>query len=145
MKLQKDLKEFIGLLNSTKVDYLLVGGHAVAYYGFPRFTGDTDFFVGHSPENLLKVGETVKTFGFGSLSDEITNCSPGTVFQLGRPPHRIDLLTKIDGVSFDEAWETRVAAEIDGLEIWMLSKSLLVRNKQASGRPKDLEDIRQLR
>lgn len=142
MKLQKDLREFIELLNSTNVRYVLVGGHAVAYHGFPRFTG---FFIDLTPDNLASIREALSSFGFKSLANELgASLSPGAVFQLGRPPNRIDLLTSIDGVTFEEAWKTRENSVIDGLEVPVLSKKLLIQNKKASGRPKDLEDIRQL-
>jgi hypothetical protein len=145
MKLQKDLREFIELLNSTRIKYVLVGGHAVAYHGFPRFTGDIDFFIDISPSNLAVLAKVLADFGFPALADEITPpLSPGVFFQLGRSPNRIDLLTAIDGVDFDEAWSAREVAEIDGLPVPMLSKKLLIHNKRASGRPKDLEDVRQL-
>ena len=145
MKLQKDLREFIELLNCTKIRYVLVGGHAVAYHGFPRFTGDIDFFIDTSPSNLAALARLLTEFGFPALATEITSSlSPGTFFQLGRSPNRIDLLTAIDGVAFDEAWSSHVSSVIDGLSVPMLSKELLIKNKRASGRPKDLEDVRQL-
>jgi hypothetical protein len=145
MKLQKDLREFIELLNSAKVKYILVGGHAVAHHGFPRFTGDIDLFFDWSAENVGRLSNVLKDFGFESLSLELAaSAKPGMVFQLGRPPYRIDLLPAIDGVSFGEAWSTRERAVLDGLEIFILSKPLLLRNKRASGRAKDLEDLRQL-
>jgi hypothetical protein len=145
MKLQKDLREFIVLLNSTQIKYLLVGGHAVAYHGFPRFTGDIDFFIEHSPPNLAGIAQVLEKFGFPSLAGQMSpTIAAGTIFQLGRPPNRIDLLTAIDGVHFEEAWQQRELANIDGLEIPILSKALLLRNKRASARPKDLEDLRQL-
>ena len=145
MRLQKDLREFIELLNSTKVRYLLVGGHAVAYHGFPRFTGDIDFFIDCSTSNLPLVAKVLVDFGFASLAGQLSPASAaGMVFQLGRPPNRIDLVTAIDDVSFEEAWESRELAAFDGLPVNVLSKPLLIRNKRASGRPKDLEDVRQL-
>ena len=145
MKLQKDLREFIVLLNSTKIKYLLVGGHAVAYHGFPRFTGDIDFFIDLSASNLSALVKVLANFGFPALARQVSpEISPGTFFQLGRPPNRIDLLTAIDGVSFDEAWRSRESAVLDGLEMWVISKQLLIENKRATGRPKDLEDLRQL-
>lgn len=145
MKLQKDLREFIELLNSTKIRYVLVGGHAVAYHGFPRFTGDIDFFIDASFSNLSALATVLTEFGFPALADEMTpSLSPGVFFQLGRSPNRIDLLTAIDGVAFDEAWNTHEMVLIDGLSVPMLSKALLIKNKLASGRPKDLEDVRQL-
>lgn len=144
MKLQKDLREFIELLNSMDVKYVMVGGHAVAHHGFPRFTADIDFFIDCARTNTRKLAEAVTTFGFKSLADDLTSAGPGMVFQLGRPPHRIDLLTSIDGVTFEEAWDSRVAAVVDGLKVPMLSKELLLRNKRSSGRAKDLEDLKQL-
>jgi hypothetical protein len=145
MKLQKDLREFIELLNSTKIKYLLVGGHAVAYHGFPRFTGDMDFFVECSNWNLSALAKLLRDFGFSALADEVMPSTlPGMVFQLGRPPNRIDLLTSIDGVDFEEAWQSRETAVIDGIQVPILSKPMLIRNKRASGRLKDLEDLRQL-
>jgi hypothetical protein len=144
MKLQKDLREFIGLLNSTKIKYLLVGGHAVAHHGFPRFTGDIDFFIEGTRENLELVQVVLRDFGFPSLGQGLLESSPGTLIQLGRPPNRIDLLTTIDGVNFDEAWATKEVALLDDLEVPLISKTLLIRNKKATGRPKDLEDVRQL-
>jgi hypothetical protein len=144
MKLQKDLREFIGLLNSTKIKYLLVGGHAVAHHGFPRFTGDIDFFIGGTRENLELVQVVLRDFGFPSLGQGLLESSPGTLIQLGRPPNRIDLLTAIDGVNFDEAWATKEVALLDDLEVPLISKTLLILNKKATGRPKDFEDVRQL-
>ena len=121
MKLQKDLREFIELLNSTNVKYVVVGGHAVAYHGYPRFTGDTDFFIEYSQRNLESLAEALREFGFASLGAELRSASPGTVFQLGRPPNRIDLLTAIDGVEFADAWANRENATIDGLKVPVLS------------------------
>lgn len=145
MKLQTDLREFIELLNSTKIKYVLVGGHAVAYHGFPRFTADIDFFIDRSPTNLAALGKVLTDFGFPALAGELSpSVEPGTFFQLGRPPNRIDLLTAIDGVTFEEAWQTREIAVIDGLSVPILSKDRLLQNKRASSRPKDLEDVRQL-
>jgi len=124
---------------------VLVGGHAVAYHGFPRFTGDMDFFIDASSSNLSALAKLLTQFGFPALASEITpSLSPGVFFQLGRSPNRIDLLTAIDGVAFDEAWNTHENAVIDGLSVPMLSRELLLKNKRASGRPKDLEDVRQL-
>lgn len=144
MKLQKDLREFIELLNSMDVKYVMVGGHAVAYHGFPRFTADIDFFIDCGRTNTRKLAELVTQFGFRSLADDLSSAQPGMVFQLGRPPHRIDLLTSIDGVTFEEAWQSRIFAAVDGLQVPMLSKELLLRNKRSSGRSKDLEDVDQL-
>jgi len=145
MNLNKDLREFVELLNSRKIKYVLVGGHAVAYHGFPRFTGDVDFFIDTSPDNAALVAAAVGDFGFANLGlKEADFRGPETVVQLGRAPHRIDILTSVTAVSFAEAWETRVATTLDGLPVWVISKDLLVRNKLATGRPQDLADAKRI-
>lgn len=142
MKLQSDLREFIGLLNSRKVDYLVVGGHAVAFHGYPRFTGDVDFFINATPENAGRVLQVLDDFGFGSLGLDVQSLTQaGKVIQLGRPPNRIDLLTSISGVAFEEAWEQRIAAELDGIPVHFVSKEALIKNKRAAARSKDLADV----
>lgn len=145
MKLGKDLREFIELLNSRKVDYIVVGGHAVAFHGHPRFTGDIDFLVRCSPENAQRLLEALVEFGFSErrLSPEDLT-RPNTVVQLGYPPNRIDLLTSISGVEFEEAWQGRVSGELDGLSVFFLGLHELLINKQGSGRDKDLADISKL-
>ncbi|HEX2875030.1 MAG TPA: DUF6036 family nucleotidyltransferase [Polyangiaceae bacterium] len=145
MKLQHDLREFIELLNSHGCDYLIVGGHAVAFHGHPRFTADIDFLIRSSIENAERVVNALRAFGFGELAlttGDLTR--PEGVVQLGRPPNRIDLLTSISGVSFDDAWAGRVQGELDGLPVFFLGRQALLENKRASGRPKDLADVAKL-
>jgi len=145
MKLSKDSKEFIELLNSTKVKYLLVGGHAVAYHGHPRFTGDMDFFVERSPENARKLEQVLAAFGFASLGLKAHDfLEPGTVIQLGRAPYRIDLLTSIDAVEFTEAWAARIGAVMDDMPVFIISKDLLIRNKKVIDREQDRADIKKM-
>ena len=145
-KLQIDLKEFIVLLNSHKVDFIVVGGHAVAFHGHPRFTGDIDFFVRTTPANVERVLAALTAFGFGNLGiSEHDLLAPGKVIQLGRPPSRIDILTSISGVDFDTAWDARVPAQLDGQPVNFLGLTELIQNKQASGRTKDLADLEKLR
>ena len=145
MKLSKDLREFIELLNSRKVDYIIVGGHAVAFHGHPRFTGDIDFLLRPSHENAERLIGAVEAFGFSEMSlslDDFTR--PNTVVQLGYPPNRIDLLTSISGLDFDEAWSSRLGGELDGLPVFFLGWDALLKNKRASGRDKDLADVSKL-
>lgn len=145
MKLQKDLREFIELLSSHTVEFIVVGGHAVAFHGHPRFTGDIDFFVRPSRDNAERIIRVLVTFGFGDLAlsaDDFTK--PRSVVQLGRPPNRIDLLSSISGVDFQEAWDNRVQGELDGLPVSFLGFETLVKNKRASGRDKDLGDVKKL-
>lgn len=144
--LQSDLREFIGLLNSLKVEYLVVGGHAVAFHGHPRFTGDIDFFIRGTPENADRVLRALDAFGFGSLGIAMRDLTePGRVVQLGRPPNRIDILTSISGVEFDAAWASRTPADLDGHPVNFIGVVELLKNKEASGRPKDLADAAKLR
>jgi hypothetical protein len=142
VQISKDLREFIELLNSHDVDYLLVGGHAVAFHGWPRFTEDTDFFVRPTLDNGAKLVRVLEEFGFRSpdLVPEIFT-QPKKNIQLGHPPNRIDLLTWISGAEFDEAWATHDTADFDGLDVPVIGRSVLIRNKRASGRSKDLADL----
>jgi predicted nucleotidyltransferase len=140
------LSEFIALLNSHKVEFVIIGGHAVAYHGHPRFTGDIDFFVRPTPTNAERVLAALNAFGFGNLGisrDDLV--TPNKVIQLGRPPNRIDILTSISGVEFDAAWQSRVSARLDEHAVNFIGLTELMRNKQASGRQKDLADIEKLR
>ncbi len=142
MKLQKDLKEFIELLNSLKIDFVVVGAHAVAFHGYPRFTGDIDLFVRPSAENAGQLTKALHSFGFPVLSDfENTFTQPEKVIQLGRAPNRIDLLTSISGVTFDEAWDDSIITKLDEIPVRILGLKMLLKNKEASGRVKDLADI----
>jgi hypothetical protein len=142
MILFPDWREFIELLNSHAVDYLIVGAWARAFHGVPRSTGDIDFFVRSSPENADKLMAVLNQFGLASLG--ITRedfLIQGRIVQLGIDPCRIDIITGISGVSFEEAWEERLRGEIDGIPTFFLSLRLFRRNKEASGRPKDLADL----
>jgi hypothetical protein len=141
-KLPKDLREFIVLLNSHEVRYLIVGGYAVAYHGYPRATGDIDFFVEVSEENAAKLAAALIDFGFGDLGLTAQDfLESGKIIQLGYPPNRIDLLTSISGVSFAEAWDDRVTDELDGLPVNFIGRRMLLTNKAAAGRPQDKADL----
>ena len=146
MMLQKDIREFVALLLSRKVEFLLVGGYALAFHGAPRFTEDIDFLVLVSPENATKMAGVMEEFGFGELGLAAADfLVPDQVIQLGRAPHRIDLLTGISGVTWEVAWESRLEAELDGLVVSVIGKSALEANKAATGRPQDLADLARLR
>ncbi len=144
-KLQADLSEFIGLLNSHDVDYLVVGGHAVAFHGHPRFTGDMDFLIRATSGNVGRVLAALSDFGFDDLGISAHDLlEPGRVVQLGHAPNRIDILTSISGVDFESAWQTRVHTFIDDQQVTLLGFDELLRNKRASGRQKDLADVEKL-
>ncbi len=142
MKLCRDLREFIALLNSHDVDYLIVGGHAVAYHGYPRYTGDIDFFIRATEVNAQRMMAVLEAFGFADVGIAAADfTTEGRVIQLGLPPNRIDLVTGISGVSFGEAWTSRVHATLDGIPVPLIGKEALLKNKRSAGRAKDLADI----
>lgn len=145
MKLQQDLKEFIELLNARGVEFVVVGGYAVAFHGHPRFTGDIDVLLAPTPQNAAKVLKVLADFGFAQLDLSIEDfVRPERVVQLGRPPNRIDLLTSISGVEFEEVWADRQSAHLDGVPVSFLGLKCLLLNKRASGRPKDMADLAKL-
>lgn len=142
MKLVKDFEAFIELLNKNEVKYLVVGGYAFAVHAFPRFTNDIDFFILTSQNNVQNVIRALIDFGFSDLdiNPEIL-MQEGKVIQLGKPPFRIDIFTSIDGVKFTEAWERKVVGRYGDQIIYFISKQDLIKNKKASGRKKDLDDL----
>lgn len=145
MPLSKDLREFLALLNSNEVEYLIVGAFAVAYYGYPRYTGDLDLLVRSSEQNAERVLRALAQFGFGDVG--ITKedlIADDRIIQLGVQPNRVDILSSITGVSFDDAWASRIQGNLDGLAAHFIGRDALIRNKKAAGRAKDLADVEQL-
>jgi hypothetical protein len=143
--LTSDFKEFAELLNSNGVEYLVVGGYALAAYGHPRYTGDLDFWVGSDAANADRVLAALAQFGFGGLGvtkQDLTTSN--RVIQLGYPPGRIDLLTSIDGVQFAECYARRTSMTIDGVPLDFISLGDFKTNKKAVGRHKDLADLEAL-
>jgi len=145
MNLQKDLREFVELLSALDVHFLVVGAFAVAYHGYPRYTADIDLFIERSPQNAQRLLQAINQFGFGDvgLTDK-DFLREDQVIQLGVAPNRIDVMTHISGVAFEEAWKSREFGEIGGLRIPFISRELLKRNKAASGRTQDLADLEHL-
>ncbi|HEX8281714.1 MAG TPA: nucleotidyltransferase [Chthoniobacterales bacterium] len=141
MALSSDLREFLALLNSANVEFVIVGAHSLAFHARPRYTGDLDILVGMDAENAAKVVAVLEQFGFGGQFRTADFIRPDQVIQLGRAPHRIDLLTTITGVEADDAFATKVPAVLDGIAVHVLSKEALIRNKRATGRPQDLADL----
>jgi len=140
-----DFHDMLSAFCAEGVEFLLVGAYALAVHGLPRATGDIDLWVGGDPQNAGRVIAALRRFGAPLLDvKEEDFRTPGTVFQIGVAPRRIDILTAIDGVEFDEAWTNRVEVEIEGLRIPVLSREHVLRNKRASGRPKDIADVREL-
>lgn len=142
--LNRDFREFVGLLDAHRVDYMLVGGYALAAHGHPRYTGDIDFWVSPAPANLDRLLAALADFGFGSLGLKASDFAPDSVVQLGRPPQRIDLLTRIDGVEFDACFARRQLVDIGEVRLSLISLEDLESNKRASGRMKGLADLESL-
>jgi hypothetical protein len=145
MVLNKDFREFIELLNAHNIKYLVVGGYAVTVHGYPRFTDDIDIWVWIDESNAKNLIKVLKDFGFGSLDIKAEDfLSPDKVIQLGYPPNRIDLLTSISGVEFEKCYPRRFSADIVGLKIDFIDIENLKKNKKATGRHKDLNDLENL-
>ena len=142
--LNRDFKEFAELLNARSVDYLVVGGYALAAHGHPRYTGDIDFWVRPTPENFARLLTALNDFGFGSLGLSEADFDSDTVVQLGQPPRRIDLLTAIDGVEFEACYARREQVELAGVRLNIIGLDDFKQNKRASGRLKDLADLESL-
>ena len=142
MRLSNDLREFLELLNSRGVNYVIVGAHSFAFHCRPRFTGDLDILIEATHGNARKMLALLQAFGFTTSGfKESDFVKPAQVVQLGRAPNRIDLLTSITGVENTEVFATKVAAELDGIPVHMLSRDALIRNKRAVGRAQDLADL----
>ncbi len=143
--LNPDYKEMLECLSQEGVSFLLVGAYALAVYGYPRATKDIDFFVRASPANASSLMRALGRFGApltGVSESDFT--SEGIVFQIGNSPRRIDILTRISGVDFENAYAKRNVVNVDGLEVPVISMSDLIVNKRASGRTQDLADVEKL-
>ena len=146
IRLPSDFKEFLQLLNSEKVEYLLVGGYAVGYYGYPRATGDMDLWIAVNPTNAAALVQVCRRFGFGA--DAVSAQSflvEDKVIRMGIPPVRIDLVTRVDGIDFARCFLRRTVARLDGVEVDVIGLDDLKANKRAVGRPKDIDDLEHLK
>lgn len=145
MQLPADFKEFLSLLGSHGVEYLLIGGYAVNYYGYARATGDIDVWIALTRENAQRMVDVVREFGFDTpeLSADLF-LQEGRIVRMGNIPLRIEILNSISGVSFDECYRERMETTIDGVDVPMIALHHLKENKRASGRHKDLEDLKRL-
>ncbi len=145
MKPNQDFRDLLSELSAAGVDFLIVGAHALAAHGLPRMTKDLDVWVRPSPENAAKVFRALAAFGTPLAGVEVGDFDhPGTVLQIGVEPIRIDILTEIAGVAFDEAWPERLMSAYGDVPVGVLSRRHLVLNKRAAGRPQDLVDVQRL-
>jgi hypothetical protein len=145
LQLPPDFKEFLKLLNDHEVRYLLIGGYAVGYLGYPRATEVLDIWVAIHPENGQKLVSALKVFGFDdpALTPELFLQTPKIV-RMGFPPMRLEITTSISGVDFDECYQKRIVDTLDGIEVNLIDLEHLKKNKKASGRAKDIADLENL-
>ena len=142
MAYQKDFRDLLELLNENEVEYVIIGAHALAYHGAPRYTGDMDIYVRPTDSNAKKILNALTQFGFGSLGLKLEDFSqPDRVVQLGFPPVRIDLMTSISGVTWEESYSGSITDYYGGTLVRYLGRDEFVMNKRASGRKKDLADL----
>jgi hypothetical protein len=140
-----DFVEMLAELRAADAEFLVVGAHAVAAHGRPRATGDLDLWVRSTPDNARRVYAALERFGAPLQDLTVTDLvTPDVVYQIGVPPARIDILTSISGVTFEEGWTNRIAMMVGGLEVPVLGRDELIRNKRAAGRPRDLADLADL-
>ncbi len=145
IQLPPDFKEFLKLLNKHKVEYLLVGGYAVGYYGYPRATSDMDIWIAVKPTNANKIVSALNEFGFDA--PELTTdlfLEENKIIRMGVPPVRLEIITTISGVDFDSCYQQKKHGKIDGVEVNIIDLENLRKNKTASGRYKDLNDLENL-
>jgi len=145
MQLPTDFRAFLRLLAEHGVEYLVVGGYAVSFHGYPRTTGDLDVWVHRAPANARRLVEALGAFGFDvpELTPELF-LEPDRIVRMGHPPLRIEVLTTIDGVDFETCYSTRREATLDGVLVSLIDLEGLKQNKRASGRTKDLNDLENL-
>jgi hypothetical protein len=145
MEIQQDFRDLLALFNSHKVEYLIVGGYALGFHGAPRFTGDIDILVKPDPENAKNILQALDEFGFGSLDLTVEDFStPRNVIQLGVPPVRIDILTSISGVPWEQASHNKVPGTYGEIPVYYIGINDFKNNKLASGRAKDIADLEAL-
>ena len=142
MELDKDFSEFVELFLEHNVRFLIVGGYALAAHGLPRATGDLDAWVWTDSNNAQNIVSALQSFGFSNLSITTEDfIKQDSIVQLGYPPFRIDILTSIDGVDFEQAWSNKFLVELNNREVPFISRDDLIANKKAAGRPQDIADV----
>jgi predicted nucleotidyltransferase len=146
MTLAQDFEDFIKLLNKHQVDYMIVGGYALAFHGKPRHTGDLDIWINISEENAERLILAIKEFGLASLGLTKSDfLQEGYVTQIGYPPLRIDILNTIDGVKFEDAYQNKLIVDVDGIQVKYIGLKDFIENKTASGRSQDITDLREIK
>ncbi len=141
MKFHPDFIAFIKALNKYNVDYVIVGAYALAFYGVPRATGDMDFWIRPERKNAANLVAALREFGFGELDVGEDDILSGKIIQLGYPPVRIDMLSRLTGLTKEEIWESRRKTSFSGDDVFIIGREAYIKNKKATGRKKDLADL----
>lgn len=145
MEIQEDFREFFALLNAHKVEFIIVGGYALAFHGAPRYTGDIDVYINPTHTNAKQIVIALKDFGFSSLDLSVEDFQKEDhVIQLGLPPIRIDIITSITGVSWEQADSSKISGKYGDVPVFYISREQYLVNKRAIGRAKDIADIEAL-
>ncbi len=142
MEAQQDFRELLELFNAHKVEYMIVGGYALAFHGAPRYTGDIDIFIKSDAENAQRILSALDKFGFKSIGLTIEDFeNPEKVVQLGVPPVRVDIITSLSGVTWEDAYSGRETGKYGDISVYYIGRKQFISNKRATGRKKDLADI----
>ena len=145
MEIQRDFKELLALLNEHKVEYAIVGGYALAFHGAPRYTGDMDILVKPDRKNTRRILAALEEFGFGGLELSIEDFeNPDMIVQLGVAPVRVDIITTLTGVSWEQVYSNRVKGKYGNVPVSYIGREQFIANKKAVGRKKDLADVEAL-
>jgi hypothetical protein len=145
MEIQKDFKELLESFNVHNVEYMIVGGYALAFHGVPRYTGDIDLFIKPDKKNARRAMDALDEFGFGSVGIELSDLAyENKVIQLGVPPVRIDIITSISGVTWKEACSSRVKGQYGDVPVYYIGLDQFIENKKSIGRKKDMADLEAL-
>ena len=145
MGVKKDFKELLELFNKHKVEYMIVGGYALAFHGAPRYTGDLDIYVRPDAPNVQQIMSALKDFGFGPVGLTAADFEkPNNIIQLGVPPVRVDIINSLTGVSWESAFENRIEGKYGDIQVYYIGREQFIFNKRAMGRKKDLADIEAL-
>ena len=145
MEIQTDFKELLELLNVHNVEYMIVGGYALAFHGAPRYTGDIDLFIKPDKENAQRIMRTLDEYGFGSVGIELSDLEyENKVIQLGVPPVRIDIITSISGVKCEDAFSSKVKGQYGDVPVYYIGLDQFIKNKKSIGRKKDMADLEAL-
>jgi hypothetical protein len=146
MNIHEDFEEFLKLLNKKKVEYIIVGGYAVAFHGYVRTTKDLDILFRNTPQNIHNLRSALNHFGFPADSlEDVAFSEQGKIIRMGVSPVMIELINAISGVTFEKAWKNRIRGSYGKVTAFYLSKPDLLKNKKASGRPQDIADIEELK